>query len=157
MVRLATRFEFSKRDELWSTVGRKYMPAVEFRKTGTVRDRFKDIFSAQRYSKQPPSRPSNLISEQYQWMLVDDHISNFNKNRAHNYHPSYSICVDESMCRWYGIEGHCINAGLPQYIAIDKNPENGCDIQNAADGVSIIMMQLKLVNTFSEEDPHSTE
>ena len=49
VVRLATRFEFGKRDELWSTVGRKYMPAVDFRKTGTVRDRFKDIFSAQRY------------------------------------------------------------------------------------------------------------
>ena len=40
VVRLATRFEFGKRDELWSTVGRKYMPAVEFGKTGMGRDIF---------------------------------------------------------------------------------------------------------------------
>ena len=44
VVRLATRFEFGKRDELWSTMGRKYMPAVEFGKTSMVRDIFKEIF-----------------------------------------------------------------------------------------------------------------
>ena len=48
VVRLATSFEFGKQDELWSTVGRKYMPAVVFWKTGMGRDRFKDVFSAQR-------------------------------------------------------------------------------------------------------------
>ena len=90
-------------------------------------------------------------------MIVDNHISNFNKNRARNYHPSDSICVDESMYRWYGIGGHWINAGLPQYIAIDRNPENDCEIPNAADGVSGIMMQLKLVKTSSREDLHSLE
>ena len=84
-------------------------------------------------------------------MLVDDHISNFNKNRAHNYHPSDSICVGQSMSRWYGIRGHWINSSFPQYIAIDINPENGCEIQNAVDGVSGIIMQLKPVNISSEE------
>ena len=73
-------------------------------------------------------------------MLVDDHIANFNKKRASNYHPSDSICADESMYRWYGIGGNWINASLSQYIAIDRNSENGCDIQNSADGVSGIMM-----------------
>ena len=106
VVRLATRFEFGKRDELLSTVGRKYIQAVEFGKTGMGHDIFKEIFSEQRYSEQPPYRPSNVSSEQYQWILVDDHIANFNKNRARKYHPSDSICVDESMYRWYGIGGH---------------------------------------------------
>ena len=49
VVRLATRFESEKRDEVWSNVGRKYMPSIEFGKTGMGRDRFKEIFSAQRY------------------------------------------------------------------------------------------------------------
>ena len=49
VVRLATRFDFGKHNELWITVGRKYMPAVEFGKTGIGRDRFKDIFSSHRY------------------------------------------------------------------------------------------------------------
>ena len=78
-------------------------------------------------------------------MLVDDNIANFNKN----YHPSDSIVVDESISRWYGIRGHWINSGLPQYISTDRNPENGCEIQNAADGVSSIMIQLKFVKTYS--------
>ena len=82
-------------------------------------------------------------------MLVDDYIVNFNKNRARNYHTSDSICADESMPRWYGIEGHWINSGLPQYIVIDRNPENGCEVQNDADGVSGITMQLNLVKNSS--------
>ena len=49
VVRLRNRFEFGKRDELWIIVGRKYMPAVEFGKTGMECERFKEIFSAQRY------------------------------------------------------------------------------------------------------------
>ena len=81
----------------------------------------------------------------------------FDENRARNYHPSCPICVDESMSRWYGIVGHQINAGLPQYIAIDRKPGNGCEIQNAVDGVSGITIQLKLVKTYSEEDLHYPE
>ena len=58
-----------------------------------------------------------------------------------NYHPSYSIRADESMSIWYGIRGHRINAGLTQYIAIDRNPKNDFEIQNAADVVSGTTMQ----------------
>ena len=90
-------------------------------------------------------------------MIVDDHVSNFNKNCARKYNSSDSIRVDESMSIWYRILGHWINAGFPQYIAIDRKPENGCEIHNAADGVFDIMMQLKLVKTSSEEDLHSPE
>ena len=90
-------------------------------------------------------------------MLVDDHIANFNKKCARNYHPSYSICVGELMSIWYGIGGHWINASLPQYIVIDRNPENGCEIHNAADVFSGIMMQLNLVKYSSEEDLHYPE
>ena len=90
-------------------------------------------------------------------MLVDYHIYNFNKNCARNYNSSYYIYVDESMYIWYGIRGHWINACLPQYIAFDRNPENGCEIQNSAGGFSGIMMHLKLVKTSSEEYLYSTE
>ena len=46
---------------------------------------------------------------------------------------------------------------MPQYIAIDIKTENGCEIHNDDDGVSGIMMQLKLAKTSSEEDLHSNE
>ena len=61
------------------------------------------------------------------------------------------------MSRWYGIGGNWINADLTQYIAIDRKPENGCDIQNSADGFSGITAQLKLVKTSSEEYLHYPE
>ena len=78
-------------------------------------------------------------------------------NVLRNYHTSDYICVDESMSRWYVIGGNCINDGLPKYIVIDRNPESGCEIQNAADVVSGIIMQLNLVETSSEEDLHFPE
>jgi hypothetical protein len=47
--------------------------------------------------------------------------------------------------------------GIPQYVAIDQKPENGCEIQSAADGVSGGMMQLKLVETAELEVYHVME
>ena len=55
------------------------------------------------------------------------------------------------MSRWYGMGGFWINEGLPQYVAMERKPENGCEIQNSADGVSGVMMRLKLVKTAEEE------
>jgi Transposase IS4 len=80
-------------------------------------------------------------------MLVNDFIQRFNAHRVQRFSPSDRICVDESMSRWYGAGRFWINVGLPQYIAIDRNPENGCEIQNAACGRSGVMMRLKLVKT----------
>ena len=77
---------------------------------------------------------------------MDDFIKYFNEHRANYFNPSKLICVDESMSCWYGKGGHWINHGLPQYVAIDQKPENGCKIQNAACGRSGVMLRLKLVN-----------
>jgi hypothetical protein len=49
------------------------------------------------------------------------------------------------MSRWYGKGGDWINEGLPHYIAIDRKPENGCEIQTACCGTSGIMMKLRIV------------
>ena len=38
------------------------------------------------------------------------------------------------------------------YVAIDRKPENGCEIQNAACGHSGVMIQLKIVKTAEEEN-----
>jgi hypothetical protein len=49
------------------------------------------------------------------------------------------------MSRWYGKGGDWINEGIPHYIAIDRKPENGCEIQTACCGTSGIMMGLRIV------------
>jgi hypothetical protein len=76
---------------------------------------------------------------------VQDFVDRFNEYRKASFIPSESICVDESMSRWYGQGGSWINHGLPMYVAIDRKPENGCEIQNSACGTSGVMLRLKLV------------
>ena len=49
-----------------------------------------------------------------------------------------------------------MNMGLPMYIAIYQNHENGCEIQNYACGRSSVMLLLRLVKTAEEcENDHS--
>ena len=84
-------------------------------------------------------------------MLVDDFVKNFNKYQALHYVPSYLICVDDSMSRWYGLGGHWIDMGISMYVAIDHKPVNGCEIQNSCDAISQVMMQLKLVKSEADE------
>ena len=154
---LVTRFEFGSRASLWSNVTtNKYIPAPSFGQTGMPRKRFDDLWMCIRFSEQPPNRPSEMTSEQYRWRLVDDFVKNFNEHRAQKFFPSDEICVDESMSRWYGQGGHWINHGLPMYVAIDRKPENGCEIQNAACGRSGVIIRLKIVKT-AEEDFASAE
>ena len=110
--------------------------------------RFQEIFISQQYSKQPETQPEGMSSETYPWKLVDNHVANLNKNWEKHYEV---ICVDKSVSWWYRIGGHWINASLLHYISINRKPEDGCEIQNAADGKYGIMMRLRLVNISMEE------
>jgi hypothetical protein len=49
------------------------------------------------------------------------------------------------MSKWYGAGGHWINEGLPMYVAIYRNTDNGCEIQNCACGRSGVVLWLNLV------------
>lgn len=60
------------------------------------------------------------------------------------------------MSKWYGNGGLWTNIGLPQDIAIDGKPENGCGMQNSACGRSKIMLRFKLVETAEGEDAMTT-
>jgi len=84
-------------------------------------------------------------------MLVNDFVENINEHRRFYLSPADLICVDESISRWYGQGGNWINHGLPMYVAIDRKPENGCEIQNAACGRSGIMLNLRIVKTAAED------
>ena len=81
----------------------------------------------------------------HRWLLVDGFVNHFNEYRKKMMSPAELICVDESMSRWYGNGGEWINCGLPMYVAIDRKPENGAEIQDASCGVSGIMIRLKVV------------
>ena len=155
---LATKYEFTKRSSLWSSSPpSKYESAPNFGKTRMPRARFDDIWRCIRYADQPDTRPTDMSSEKYRWLLVDEFVNKFNEHRASTFIPSEVICVDESISRWYGQGGDWINHGLPMYVAIDRKPENGCEIQNAACGRSGVMLRLKLVKTKVEETSNQEE
>ena len=77
-----------------------------------------------------------------------------NHHEAMSFEPGNTICVDESIVWWYSLGGQLINASLPVYMALDRKPKNGCDIQNSADGGVIV--ELKLVKVSGEELGNST-
>jgi hypothetical protein len=103
------------------------------------------------YSYQPLYKPQTMSSEEHRWMLVSDFVRFFNDYRDRQFVPSEKICVDESMIRWYGIGGDWINAGLPMYVAMDRKPENGGEIQNACCAVSGVMLRLRIVKSKKAE------
>ena len=68
-------------------------------------------------------------------MLVDDFVTNFKEHRKNFFNWSEFIGVGESMSGWYGLGGHGLNHGLPQYIGINWKPQKGSEIKNTACGV----------------------
>jgi hypothetical protein len=149
---LATRFEFGSRASLWSeNAYSRFHPAPHFGRTGIGRRHFDALWSNLRFSAQPAVRPEDVPSEEYRWMLVNDFVRFFNDHRHEQFVPCDRICVDESMSRWYGMGGDWINAGLPMYIAIDRKPDNGAEIQNACCAESGVMLKLRLVKSKQAE------
>jgi len=155
---LATRFQFGSRADLLATAPRsKHIPAPAFgERTGISRHRFDTMWSAPRSSRQQTGGPStdDASGERYRWALLNDLISSINNHRAALVSPGDTICVDESMVKWYGLGEAWIAIGPPMYIYIDRKPENGCEIQNAACGRSGIMLRLHLVTTAADQPAH---
>ncbi len=156
---LATRYEFGTRASLWSQTSEfKYSEAPQFgTKTGMSRRRFDLLWQHIRFGNQPKDIQDGMSHEAHRWLLVDNHVKRFNEHRAAVVTPSGIICVDESISRWYGLGGLWINIGLPMYVAIDRKPENGCEIQDSADGECKLHLRVLLVKGQEEETFSTTE
>ena len=76
----------------------------------------------------------------------------FNEHRANYFIPGSTICINESMVKWYEYGGGWINRGLPHYMEIDRKLENGLENQNASCGDTWIMIWLKLVKGGGSEE-----
>ena len=153
------RYEFGLRSSLWGTKGftRLVPPPNLGEKTGMSRERFDSLWRYMVWSLQPKERPAGMSHEQWRWSLVQDFIDNFNDHREMFFFPSWLLCADESISRWYGLGGNWINMSLPHYVAMDRKPEHGCEIQNSCDGLSGIMLRLKLVKLQHAEEAITAE
>jgi Transposase IS4 len=132
----------------------KYEIPPSFGRTGMTRPQFDELWQCIRWNYQPKERSNEMSSERDRWMLIDRFVERFNEHRARMFVPSEYLCVDESISRWYGQGGEWINHGLPMYVAIDRKPENGCEIQNTACAKSGVMIRMKIVKTAEEERTH---
>ena len=92
----------------------KYVPAFKLGQL-TVMDLniFDMIWSCLIWIHQPNQIEDGITHAQYRWLLVDNFIDNFNTHRSDNFSPGSTICVDESMVRWYGHGGYGINIVIP--------------------------------------------
>lgn len=147
------------RRDLWGGGGSysKYLPTYDLNKTGMSRTRFEEIWSNMRWSNQPETQPEGMSSKKYRWMLVEDNVNSFNAHRASTFVPSGDICVDETMIRWYGLGGAYIQLGLPCYIDMERKPDSGAELQDAACVNSGIMIRLKIVDAAEEEAEREKE
>ena len=133
---------------MWKKNSRsKYGCAPNLNHTGMKLGRFEALLSCIRFSEQPAVRVYGMSDEEYRWGLVDKFVMAFNIHREQNFSPGGVICVDESMVRWYGLGGSWISIGLPHFVAMERKPEDGCEIQDACCGVTGIMCRLAIVKT----------
>ena len=145
---LMSRYEFGPRRNLWATSSSyKYLPAPNFTRI-MPSHRFETLRCCIRFSASADIGESD---DSNRWSLVDDFVKAINDHREMYVTPSDLICVDESMSRWYGLGGDWIDVGLPTYRAIDRKPENGCEIKSSACGRSGIMLRLEIVKSPQED------
>lgn len=98
--------------------------AANFAQIGMSRHRFEQILRCISFSFCPEYQ-DNMNSAVQRWALVDDFVMAINHHRQSSFTRSESICIDESMSRWYGIGGSYTNKGLPNYVHLDRKPKSG--------------------------------
>ena len=90
--------------------------------------------------------------EAHWWKLVEEFVTNCNAYCIQLFYPSDIICTDDSISKWYGQGDHWINLGLPTYMAMERNMDNGAEIHNAVCWHLEIMMQLKIIKSARHEE-----
>lgn len=145
---LMSRYEFGARKNLWATSSTyKYIAAPNFTRI-MPSHRFETLRSSLRLSNCAVSDDNDSCAR---WALVDDFVKAINEHREMFVTPSELLCVDESMSRWYGLGGEWVDVGLPTYRAIDRKPENGCEIKTSSCGRSGILLRMEIVKSPTED------
>ena len=106
---------------------------------------FGNIMSRKRFEGLPCHITFNLPSDESDREgLIRQFIEAINRLRGAQVIPCKRICVDESMSRWYTLGGDWIDRGLPHYVAMDRKPENGCELKTSSCGESWILLRIKV-------------
>ena len=75
---------------------------------------------------------------------IQDFLKAIKNHRRSFVIPFEKKIFDETMPRWYGFWGSWSDIGLLHYVALDRTPENGREIQSVACGRSGIILGLEI-------------
>lgn len=103
------------------------------------------------FSKQPESS-NGITPESYRWALCEDFRRAINDHREEHVSPSTTICVDESISKWYGLGGSWLDVGLPFYVSLERKPESGGELHTSACGTAGIMLRMQFAKSIDERD-----
>ena len=143
-----TCFSFLKQRNLWASKSpSKFLPAPCFGHFGMTRNQFDAIWSNIQFLYQLDAHPEKMPSQDCCWMLVQNFIDHFNQHCEQNFHPSAVLHINESKIRWHGIGDDWINEGLPMFVAVDRKPDYGCEIQSICFAKSGVMLFESCQNT----------
>jgi Transposase IS4 len=92
---LITHCEFENRRDLWSlSTGCRFLTPASLGQTGMSRNRFEALWTMLTFSKQEPTMPEEMSSQEYRWQLVDDFVEDYNRHRRSCFRPSESVSTD---------------------------------------------------------------
>ena len=94
---------------------------------------------------------------QCRWTLTQDLEDGINYHRLAYVYSSKWIFVDEFISSWYGLSGNWIGIRLAHYVAIERKPEKGCEIQNSASGQIGSMFLIELLAPQEEPSRRMSE
>lgn len=153
---LMTRFKFHSRRDLRAAKNKqKLIPTPLF--GHFMSEKKFETFRRNIHFSFRPSSEANSEDPVARWKLIDEFVIAINEHREENFSPSHFICVDESMRCWYGVGGNWIWFGLPNYIPMDRKPENGCEIQSSCCRCSKISLRLNMVKHLQEYSDEAIE
>jgi hypothetical protein len=130
----------SGRRSLWGTKDDGLFPAAKFgSRFNLSQHRFDECLRYLRVSD------PELAMEGDRWGPVRGFVAGFNQRRQKTIHPSWQLCVDESVSSWRGRDGNYCSDGMPHVTKISRKPEGvGAELKNVADAETKVIMGLEI-------------
>lgn len=141
---LMTRVEFGERRSLWSLEQPNPRVQQVNLSSDMSRHRFDELLSHISFSGEQFAATGD------RWSEVEGFVDAINAHRRAVVTPAETICVDESISRWYGLGGDWTSLGLPHYVKLERKPESGCEIKTACCGASGILLALEITKSAAE-------
>lgn len=88
---------------------------------------------------------------------MESFVEVINRHRCAVVSHLETICVDESISRWYGLGGDWYEIILPHYLKLDRKTESGYELRTSYCANCGIMLKLELMKLAVDSDARDYE